>query len=157
MTRFVSQLLTPERVILDGLDGRQLRGTLQALADPVICDMPPAFAENAIQTLVDRESLGSTATGNGVAIPHGKLDGLDDVRIAFGRSSQGIDFGAADGTPVSLFFLILAPLSAPTDHLQILARIARLVQQDSVRADLQTATDAGQVIQVIATAEQAFD
>ena len=75
--------------------------------------------------LLQREKLGTTGVGNGIAIPHGKLDGLDQMRGLFARLEQPIDFDAIDEQPVDLIFLLLAPDTAGADHLKALARVSR--------------------------------
>lgn len=79
--------------------------------------------------LMEREKLGSTGIGGGVAIPHCKLRDLDRVLLAVGVSEQPIDFDAADGKPVRLFFVVAAPEKTPTEHLKTLAAISRWVKQ----------------------------
>lgn len=81
-----------------------------------------------VRVLADRESLGSTGIGGGVAIPHGKLTGITDMVVAFGRSSRGVDFQALDGKPVYLFFLLLTPQGMAGEHLKTLARISRILK-----------------------------
>jgi PTS system nitrogen regulatory IIA component len=92
-----------------------------------------------VQALEDRERLNSTALGEGVAIPHGKLPGLKRVIAAFGRSPAGVDFSSLDGKPTHLFFLLVAPEDSAGAHLKALARISRLLKDDSFRARLMSA------------------
>lgn len=115
---------------------------LQELAAPIVADLPAALQQQAVQILKERETLGSTATGNGVAIPHGKVPGLSEVRVGFGRHPQGIDFGAPDDKPVHLLFVILAPSEQQGVHLQLLARISRIVSSEECRKALLDAADA---------------
>jgi PTS system nitrogen regulatory IIA component len=84
--------------------------------------------EPLLDRLRERERLGSTAIGAGVAIPHCKLDGLTKVVVAVGVSRRGVDFGAADGAPVRLFFLVASPSRSPGEHLQCLAAISKWVK-----------------------------
>lgn len=86
------------------------------------------------ETLIERERLGTTGIGSGVAIPHGKLPGLKRIYGLFGRLEQPIDFDAIDDQPVDLIFLLLASESAGTDHLKALARVSRLLR-DTNRCD----------------------
>ncbi len=81
--------------------------------------------------LVERERLGSTAVGNGIAIPHGKMPGLEKMVLAFARSASGVDFGAPDGRACRLFFTVLAPAGAAGQHLGLLGSIARLAKDAS--------------------------
>lgn len=101
------------------------------------------FEERLIfETLLDREKLGSTGIGEGIAIPHGKVAGLDRIYGAFARLSKPIDFESLDGQPVDLVFLLLAPEEAGADHLKALARIARILRIPGVADRLRATNDA---------------
>lgn len=93
--------------------------------------------------LQEREQLGSTAIGGGIAIPHCKVDRLKSGVVALGRVLQGVDFGAADGQPVRLFFLVISPSQSPAEHLQILAAISRWIKSGSRIEALLEQPDAG--------------
>jgi nitrogen PTS system EIIA component len=95
-----------------------------------------ADADLAARVVLDREKLGSTGIGEGVAIPHGKMKGINTVVCAFGRSVKGIDFQAVDEKPVHIFFLLLAPENAASLHLKMLSRISRILRDPSFRARL---------------------
>lgn len=84
------------------------------------------------ETLLERERLGTTGVGNGIAIPHGKLKGIDSLHGVFARLVKPIDFDAIDERPVDLIFLLLAPQGAGADHLKALARISRLLRDETV-------------------------
>jgi PTS system nitrogen regulatory IIA component len=94
------------------------------------------------ETLMQREKLGSTGVGHGVAIPHGKLPGLERLVGVFALLDKPIDFDSLDGEPVDVVFLLLAPESAGADHLKALARIARVLRDDETAAKLRAADDA---------------
>ncbi len=104
--------------------------------------------EAAARILLERESLGSTGIGDGVAIPHGKIRGLKEMVVSFGRSKKGVDFQALDGKPVYLFFLLLTPDDNPGEHLRTLARISRILKNPVLREGLRTA-EGGQELQRI--------
>src|SRR5690606_27200154 len=93
-------------------------------------------ARQVFETLLQRERLGSTGLGQGIAIPHGKMAGLDKLHTVFARLSQPIDFDSVDDQPVDLIFLLLAPESAGADHLKALARISRLLRDPAIVAKL---------------------
>ena len=101
------------------------------------------------ETLFQRESLGSTGIGQGIAIPHGKLAKLDRLFGVFARLDRPIDFGALDGQPVDLMFLLLAPESAGADHLKALARIARLMRDPEIANKLRQSRDAESIYAVL--------
>jgi PTS system nitrogen regulatory IIA component len=105
--------------------------------------------DNMVRVLMDRERLGSTGIGDGIAIPHGKIGGLDDLRIAIGRSHQGVDFNALDGKPAHLFFLLMAPENSAGQHLKVLARIARLLKDNVLRKNLMEAKSAAELFNLL--------
>jgi nitrogen PTS system EIIA component len=104
---------------------------LTGLADRVIFD-----------ALLQRERLGSTGIGNGIAIPHSKFEGLDRLIGLFARLEKPIDFEALDGAPVDLAFVLLAPEGAGADHLKGLSRVARVLRDSTVTAKLRAAREA---------------
>jgi len=106
--------------------------------------------ERAIfETLMQREKLGSTAVGNGVAIPHGKLPKLGRLFGLFARLEKPIDFEALDGHPVDLIFLLLAPEGAGADHLKALAKVARLLRDPQIAKKLRDSRDADALYAVL--------
>ncbi len=109
---------------LQSATGDGVLDELAALASGGGSDRPRIY-----KVLADRERLGSTAVGGGVAIPHGKLPGLTTVRLAAALHPGGVEFGAADGKPARLFVVLLAPDNDPSRHLKVLARIARIVKE----------------------------
>jgi len=102
------------------------------------------------EILLQREKLGSTGVGNGVAIPHGKLPKLGKVFGLFARLERPVDFEALDGQPVDLIFLLLAPEGAGADHLKALARVARLLRDADVARKLRDSRDAEALYAVLA-------
>jgi PTS system nitrogen regulatory IIA component len=103
-----------------------------------------------LEILLQREKLGSTGVGNGVAIPHGKLPKLGKVLGLFARLERPIDFEALDGQPVDLIFLLLAPEGAGADHLKALARVARLLRDPEIARKLRESRDAEALYAVLA-------
>ncbi len=101
------------------------------------------------ESLLQREKLGSTGLGRGIAIPHGKFAQLDKVYGFFGRLSQSVEFDAVDGEPVDLVFLLLAPESAGADHLKALARISRLLRDSSIVKKLRGTEDSHALYSVL--------
>ena len=102
------------------------------------------------ETLMQREKLGSTGVGNGIAIPHGKLPKLEKLVGLFARLDRPIDFESLDGQPVDLIFLLLAPEGAGADHLKALARVARLLRDPEVARKLRNSHDADALYAVLA-------
>ncbi|HTK12432.1 MAG TPA: PTS IIA-like nitrogen regulatory protein PtsN [Xanthobacteraceae bacterium] len=109
------------------------------------------LGERAIfEILMQREKLGSTGVGNGIAIPHGKLPALPRLFGLFARLERAIDFEALDGEPVDLVFLLLAPDDAGADHLKALARVARLLRDPEIARKLRESGDAEAIYSVLA-------
>jgi PTS system nitrogen regulatory IIA component len=103
----------------------------------------PALDEREVfETLLQRERLGSTGIGDGVAIPHGKLPGLDRLFGLVARLEKPVDFDALDGQPVDIAFLLLAPEGAGADHLKALAQVARLLREPGILERIRAARDA---------------
>jgi len=122
--------LTDPQLIFPDLPGETAEGVLHAFAVRVaarglVDDAGPLEAR-----LLEREQLGSTGIGAGVAVPHCKMKGLDRAVVAVGFKRPAVDFAAVDGEPVRLFFLVVSPDDAPAAHLQVLAAISRWVKGD---------------------------
>jgi nitrogen PTS system EIIA component len=130
--------LVENRIALD-LKATSKREALQELAARACGGSGGLRADRVFQVLQERENLGSTAVGEGIAIPHGKLKELERIVICFGRSAEGIAFDAVDGKPVHLFFVLLAPQSAAREYLSTLAQLSRFLKNSSVRARLMNA------------------
>ncbi len=106
-----------------------------------------------VARLIDREKLGCTGLGNGIAIPHCKLPDLSDVRIALATTAVPVDYGAADRVPVRVLFLVASPVDAPAAHLQALARISRLLRSPGVADALRSAHSVGHLLEILSGAE----
>ena len=107
-------------------------------------------SNSLVKILMEREKLGSTGIGDGIAIPHGKLKGLDELLISFGRSKKGVLFDAMDGKPVHLFFLLIAPEHSSGEHLKALAKISRMLKDDAFRKKLMEAKTQDNLYKIIA-------
>ncbi|MCX5849194.1 MAG: PTS sugar transporter subunit IIA [Deltaproteobacteria bacterium] len=106
-------------------------------------------SSSIIEVLQQRENLGSTGIGDGVAIPHGKISELDDLVVAFGRSVQGISYDSMDGKPVHLFFLLLAPENSAGQHLKVLAKISKMLKAANFRKNLLKAKSQADLYRII--------
>lgn len=125
--------ILPERSIVPDLHGGTKLDVLTELAG-VVAESGAGIAKSRlVDVLLEREKLGSTAIGEGIAIPHGKLPNLDGVVAAFGRSREGVDFASLDGGPTHLFFLLVAPEDSSGAHLKALARVSRLLRNKDFR------------------------
>lgn len=107
-------------------------------------------ADRLRETLLEREKLGSTGIGEGVAIPHGKLSGIPGLIGAFARKKGGVDFASIDGKPTYLFFVLFAPENSAGIHLKALARISRLFRQPQLRKSILEAPNAQAIYRLIA-------
>jgi PTS system nitrogen regulatory IIA component len=131
-----------EELVVASLKGKTKSEVIEELASAIARHHPEIERGRLVQALEDRERLNSTALGDGVAIPHGKLPNVAQVVAAFGRSPGGIDFQSLDGKPTHLFFLLVAPDGSAGAHLRALARISRLLKDASFRDRLLAAGDA---------------
>ena len=136
----LTDLIGPD-TILPSLRGHTKKQVLQELAERAA--LRTGLGEREIfETVLQRERLGSTGVGNGIAIPHGKLAALPGLVGVFGRLHRPVDFEALDDQPVDLVFLLLAPENAGADHLKALSKIARLLRNSEVVAKLRASRDA---------------
>lgn len=136
----LSDLISQEAVVV-GLKASSKKQAIQELATKA-AELTGLSEREIFDTLLQRERLGSTGVGHGVAIPHGKLVKLDKLVGLFARMEKPIDFDALDDQPVDLIFLLLAPEGAGADHLKALARIARQLRDIKIAGGLRSAPDA---------------
>ncbi len=144
----ISELLNPQAIVAD-LQAKDKTKALAELTEALISCEPDLNREDVIAVLQEREKLGSTGIGDGVAIPHGKLAGIPELKLVFGRSHSGVDFESMDGQPAYLFFLLIAPEESVGVHLKTLARISKLLKDSIVRKKLMDAVDQDEIYQVI--------
>ena len=146
----ISDLVSPESIV-PKLRARSKKQALQELSKrlaPLINQEDGAIFD----VLLERERLGTTGVGTGIAIPHGKLPGLDKLHGMFARLENPIDFEAIDEQPVDLIFLLLAPESAGADHLKALARVSRLLRDDSACENLRNAESSDDIYSLLTRA-----
>jgi len=148
--------LLQESSVVAALAGRSKAEVIEELAGVLTHDHAEIDRQRLIQALEDRERLNSTALGDGVAIPHGKLPGLKRVLAAFGRSRAGVDFQSLDGKPTHLFFLLVAPEDSAGAHLKALARISRLLKDEGFRVRLMEASNAHDLFETIRTEDDRY-
>ena len=131
----MSDFLDPRAVVSD-LKATNKKEVLEELCTALVSLHPNLDRDGMVGILLDRERLGSTGVGEGVAIPHGKMGDLGGLIACFGRSACGVAFEAVDDQPVTLFFLLFAPENSAGVHLKALAKISRLLKRPSVREEL---------------------
>jgi PTS system nitrogen regulatory IIA component len=134
--------------VIANLSGQTGQAVLAELCRP-LAGSYKIDAQRLVDTLLDREKLGSTGIGEGVAIPHGKVPGLPGLIASFGRSPQGIDFRAIDGRPTHLFFALFAPENSAGAHLKALARISRIFKNPAFRDSILKAGSAADIYRLI--------
>ncbi|EJW13369.1 PTS system nitrogen-specific IIA component, PtsN [Rhodovulum sp. PH10] len=144
----MNDLIAPQAVI-PALKVNTKKQALQELAERA-AELTGRTEREILEVLMQRERLGSTAIGSGIAIPHGKLPKLDKLFGLFARLDRPIDFEALDGQPVDLVFLLLAPESAGADHLKALARIARMLREPEITRMLRDSHDREALYAVLA-------
>ena len=131
----LGEILKESTVICD-IEGGSKKEIVTDLASQLKTAGLISSIDPVVGVVMDRESLGSTGIGDGVAIPHGKISASGQVMCVFARSKKGVDFEAADGEKVHIFFLLLAPEDAASLHLMALSRISRILRDPSFRKRL---------------------
>lgn len=144
----IRDLLQSDLIIAE-IGSRDKMGVIREFARAITSTGRVQDEEGLVRVLLERESLGSTGIGGGVAIPHGKLHALTEMTVAFGRSSAGVDFESLDAKPVHLFFLLVTPEDRPGEHLRALARISRILKNPGLREQLQHASGREELQQLI--------
>lgn len=142
--------LIRREMIVPALQARDKRGLLDELAAHISAQHSKIDRASLLRVLVDREALASTAIGEGVAIPHGKLSAVGEIVACLGRAPGGVDFDSMDGQPTFLFFVLVAPENSTGAHLKALARISRVFKDADFRRRLLAADDADAMYRVIA-------
>lgn len=147
----ILDILTSEALVAPDLSGADKTAVLRELAEHLAAQRPAETidAGRLVDVLWERERLGSTAIGDGIAIPHGKMPGLTGVVGAFGRHAKGVDFDSLDGSPTHLFFLLVAPEDSVGQHLKALARVSRLLKDRAFRERLVGAGDRAELFRLI--------
>jgi nitrogen PTS system EIIA component len=155
MNMRLSEILDAKNIIPD-LKARDKQKALEELAETVVSTKPSLDKNSLVKVLLERERLGSTGIGDGVAIPHGKFHGINEPIISFGRSLKGLDFDSMDGQPVYLFFLLVAPENSASVHLKALARIAKILKNSSFRKRLMEIPTKEELYQAIIQNDEEF-
>ena len=150
----IVEFLQPASVIGE-LSGANAPAVLAELCRP-LATARRLDAQKLQDTLAEREKLGSTGIGDGIAIPHGKVPGLPSLVASFGRSRQGVDFRAIDGKPTYLFFALFAPENSAGAHLKALARISRIFKSAQFREAVLHAADAAEMYRLIETEDAKY-
>ena len=151
----LSEILDQDNII-PNLKAKDKKGVLEELVDVIVSHDASLDKGSLVKVLLDRERLGSTGIGDGVAIPHGKSRGLRHPIISFGRSLEGLDFDSMDGQPAFLFFLLVAPENSASIPLKALAKIAKILKNSSFRDILMHARTRKALYQTIIQNDEEF-
>lgn len=141
------------RLVFSGIPGDTREEILSELSERVAAAGFVKDARQLAARLLDRERLGCTGLGGGIAIPHCKLPDIDHVAVAVASTQRPVEFGAADGRPVDLVFLVVSPANAAAAHLQALARVSRLLRVPGVTESLRQASTRDGLIGVLREAQ----
>ena len=150
----INDVLNKEAINVN-LTARDKKGVLEELVAPV-ASAAGATTDQLVKVLLERERLGSTGIGSGIGIPHGKLKNMESLILGFGISRQGVNFESMDGRPTHIFFLLLTPENSAGIHLKLLARISRLLKNDTFKERLMQAQTAEDIIDAISEEDEDF-
>lgn len=150
----ISQLLNKNAIISD-LAASDKKGVLDELS-VALSTVTSASAKDIATVLMEREQLGSTGIGGGIAIPHGKLDAIKSIRVGFGLSKKGVKYDSLDNKPVHLFFLLLTPENSAGGHLKVLAQISKLLKLEQFKKRLLNADTVDAIYDIIVEQDEDF-
>ena len=145
-----------EEWVIPDLKGTDKPSILKELSGVLVKPCQVSSVEELVQVLLDREKLGSTGIGEGIAIPHGRLKKLKRFYISFGRSLKGVDFDSIDRKPSQLFFLVMAPENSAVDNLKLLSRIVTLLKEPSFKKRLMEAPSPKELFQIISEEDEKY-
>ena len=145
-----------EKAVSADLKSHDKNSAIKELADLLVKSgqLKPKDRDAVVKVLLNREALGSTGIGQGVAIPHGKCEYVSELIGAFGISKSGIKFDSLDGEPANIFFLLLAPIESSGPHLKALARISKLLKDKFFRDSLKGADTEKNLVKIIKEEDQ---
>ncbi|MCM8769579.1 MAG: PTS sugar transporter subunit IIA [Candidatus Omnitrophica bacterium] len=149
----IVDFLTEDSVVID-MKSTEKESSLDELLSVLEKSGRIKNRKKILEALLEREKLGSTGIGQGIAVPHAKTDQVENLVGALGISQKGVQFEALDGEPVNIIFLVLAPSSATGIHLKALAKIARLLKDRVFRQSLRTAPTPAEALKIIAEDEE---
>jgi fructose-specific phosphotransferase system IIA component len=144
----IMSFLDTKSIIL-GLQSKDKKSIIKELIGILSANKKVKDEEEAIKSVIEREKLGSTGVGSGVAIPHGRTNAVDKLVGALGVSQEGVDFDSLDGEPVHFIFLILSPLDATGDYLRAISRVSRFFKDKFFREALKNVTSVDEAVKII--------
>lgn len=150
----ILDFIDPKNIITE-LKATDKKGVLEELTLPV-ADITQIEHKELVKVLIEREHLGSTGIGNGIGIPHGKLKNLQSLILGVGISRKGVNFDAMDKKPTHIFFLLLTPDNSTDLHLKLLARISKILKEESFKDKILVSSDKDEVIRLIKGIDEEF-
>ncbi|MCP4672002.1 MAG: PTS sugar transporter subunit IIA [Desulfobacula sp.] len=150
----ISQFLNKGSIIAD-LKASDKQGVIDEFA-LTISKTTKMSAKKIAEILLERENLGSTGIGGGIAIPHGKLDLMEAIIIGFGLSQKGVEYDSLDNKPVHIFFLLLTSENSTGGHLKVLAQISKLLKTDEFKKGLLSAKSVDDIYKIIMEKDEEF-
>jgi PTS system nitrogen regulatory IIA component len=151
----ITELMNKD-LIIPMLVAKTKKEALKELADCVVKKESKVDSAELLRVLLEREELGSTGIGDGIAIPHGKIKTIENLIVSFGRSLDGVDFQSMDGKPTHIIFLLIAPENSAGIHLKALARISRLLKDSAFRRNIMEATTSQEIYDIIAQEDEKY-
>jgi len=148
--------LMDRQFVIPNLHSKIKRDVLKEMVDCILKKEADIDGNELLRVLLDREELGSTGIGDGIAIPHGKVKKISKLIVSFGRSLEGVDFQSMDGKPTYIIFLLIAPENSAGIHLKALARISRLLKDIGFRKHLMEAQSSQELYDVIAREDEKY-
>lgn len=148
----LTDILQPDCVIVP-LVASTKEQAIYALADVLVAHTPISDGAELKKAIWQREMTRTTGIGHGIGIPHGKAEGVDQLRMALGLAAEPIEFGAIDGRPVDLVILLASPVDQTGPHIQALAKISRMLTDEAFRTEMKAAASAESLYDMIAQHE----
>jgi len=148
--------LLSKETIIPNLKATTKNEVIEELVDKLMKSGKIKNKQEVLEAILEREKIMSTGIGNGIAIPHGMTDAVDEILAVFGRSAKGIDFEALDDKPAYLFFLLVTPKDMSGPHVKVLAKISRLLKHDYFREALLRADTAEKILEIIEEEERKY-
>lgn len=149
----LSDFLTVDHVLAE-MQSTNKKEAIEELGELISKGCSSELKDAIIKVLMERESISTTAIGETIAIPHGKLDRVETLLFGIGRSKSGLDFQSVDGQPTKLFFILFAPEESTMLHLKALARISRLCKDTNFRQKLLDASNANEMYEIFRKEDQ---
>ena len=152
----LSQLIKKNLIALELKAGNK-QEAIEEMTELISRDKRIKNRDEILQTILEREKLGTTGIGDGLAIPHSRTDAASDIVVAFARSEEGLDFEALDNKPVNLFFMVVGPKEKNDEYLKIMSILARLFSKEENRQALLEAATHREIMKAIAGMEEKGD